>query len=112
MPGSGREGRGTVGLSAMWGQVILGKYRVTRLLDEGGMCKVYLARQTNPERDVAITVLKAAMQNHPRAVEFFRREIHITSRFQHPHAVAYLDSTGGQTQNPVLVMEYLRGSDL
>jgi serine/threonine-protein kinase len=61
---------------------------------------------------VAIKVLKEAMQSRPRAVEFFRREIHIMSRFQHPHAVTYLDSTGGQTHNPVLVMEYLRGTDL
>ena len=76
------------------------------------MCKVFLARQTNPERDVAIKVLKEAMESHPKAVEHFRREIHIMSRFQHPHAVAYVDSTGGQTQAPVLVMEYLRGTDL
>ncbi len=93
-------------------QVILGKYKITRLLDEGGMCKVFLARQTSPERDVAVKMLKESMESHPRAVEFFRREIHIMSRFQHPHAVAYLDSSGGQTQNPVLVMEYLRGNDL
>src|SRR5579872_1967205 len=96
----------------MWGQVILGKYKVTRQLDEGGMCKVFLARQANPERDVAVKVLKDAMLAHPRAVEHFRREIHIMSRFQHPHAVAYIDSTGGQTQSPALVMEYLRGTDL
>jgi serine/threonine-protein kinase len=96
----------------MWGQVILGKYKVTRQLDEGGMCKVFLARQANPERDVAIKVLKESMQSHPKAVEHFRREIHIMSRFQHPHAVAYIDSTGGQTQSPALVMEYLRGTDL
>src|SRR5436309_1802905 len=96
----------------MWGQVYLNKYKVTRLLDEGGMCKVFLARQTQPDLDVAVKVLKESMQDHPRAVEHFRREIHIMSRFQHPHAVAYLDSTGGQTQDPVLVMEYLRGTDL
>src|SRR5437868_12717817 len=89
-----REERRPVGLSAMWGQVILGKYKVTRLLDEGGMCKVFLARQTSPERDVAVKMLKEPMQSHPRAAEFFRREIHIMSRFQHPHAVTYIDSTG------------------
>src|SRR5437588_589171 len=44
----------------MLGQVILGKYKVIRLLDEGGMSKVYLGRQMDQNRDVVIKVLKAA----------------------------------------------------
>ncbi len=37
----------------MIGQLILGKYRVSRALDEGGMSKIFLARQAEPARDVA-----------------------------------------------------------
>jgi serine/threonine-protein kinase len=95
----------------MLGEVLLGKYKVSRLLDEGGMSKIYLARQTQPARDVVVKVLKEEFLGQSRAREHFRREIYITARFHHPYAVAYYDSSdiaGG----PLLVMEYLRGIDL
>ncbi len=96
----------------MLGQVLLGKYKVTRLLDEGGMSKIYLARQTIPNREVAVKVLKEPMRANHKALQHFRREIHIMSRFQHPGAVAYYDAAPSDAAGPVLVMEYLRGTDL
>ena len=35
----------------MIGQVVLGKYKVLRALDQGGMSKIYLARQLGQDRD-------------------------------------------------------------
>jgi serine/threonine-protein kinase len=96
----------------MLGQLVLGKYRVTRLLDEGGMSKIYLARQLDPARDVVVKVLKEALAAQPKTVEHFRREIHITSRFHHPNAVACYDSDTKGPHGPLLVLEYLRGVDL
>ncbi len=96
----------------MLGQVLLEKYKVARLLDEGGMSKIYLAHQTNPNREVVVKVLKEALRGNHKAVEHFRREIHIMSRFQHPNAVAYIDAAPSEASNPILVMEYLRGTDL
>jgi eukaryotic-like serine/threonine-protein kinase len=96
----------------MQGHVFLGKYKVTRLLDEGGMSKIYLAHQIIPNRDVVVKVLKEEMRNNTKAQEHFRREIHIMSRFQHANAVAYYDSASNDAAGPVLVMEYLRGTDL
>jgi serine/threonine-protein kinase len=96
----------------MLGQLLLGKYRVTRLLDEGGMSKVYLARQATPAREAVVKVLKPHLLAQPKAREHFRREIHIISRFQHPHAVAFYDSAPNDPRGPILVMEYLRGVDL
>jgi serine/threonine-protein kinase len=98
--------------ATMVGQEILGKYKISRLLDEGGMSKVYLARQATPARDVVVKVLKEQMLSVPRAREHFRREIHILARFRHPHAVAYYDSAPNDPSGPLLVMEYLRGADL
>jgi serine/threonine-protein kinase len=98
--------------AAMVGQVVLQKYKIIRLLDEGGMSSIYLARQLAPDREAVVKVLKDALQNHPRAQEHFRREIHILSRFSHPHAVAYYDSAPNDPGGPILVMEYLRGVDL
>ncbi len=96
----------------MLGELVLGKYQVTRALDEGGMSKIYLAHQSSPARDVVVKVLKAPLRAQPKAVEHFRREVHILSRFAHPHAVAYCDSSTGDARGPILVMEHLRGIDL
>jgi serine/threonine-protein kinase len=96
----------------MLGELVLGKYRVTRQLDEGGMSRVYLARQEAPARDAVVKVLKEQLRAQPRVREHFRREIYIMSRFRHPHAVAYYDSSANDPRGPILVMEYLRGVDL
>jgi serine/threonine-protein kinase len=96
----------------MLGQVLLDKYRVNRPLDEGGMSKLYLARQLDQPRDVVVKVLKEPLRAQPKTVEHFRREIHITSRFQHPNSVAVFDSMPKSPYGPVLIMEYLRGVDL
>jgi serine/threonine-protein kinase len=96
----------------MLGQVVLGKYRVSRLLDEGGMSKIYVARQTEPARDVVVKVLKESLRDQIKVVEHFRREIHITSRFHHPYAVACFDSSTNDHAGPLMVLEYLRGIDL
>jgi serine/threonine-protein kinase len=97
----------------MLGQLILGKYKVMRPLDEGGMSKLYLARQQDLARDVVVKVLKDQLRAQAKTVEHFRREIYITARFNHPHAVAGYDfSTSEKNGGPLLVMEYLRGVDL
>jgi eukaryotic-like serine/threonine-protein kinase len=96
----------------MMGQMVLGKYKITRQLDEGGMSKVYLARQIAPVREVVVKVLKDHLLAQPKAREHFRREIHIMARFNHPNAVAYFDGDPNDAAGPILVMEYLRGIDL
>jgi serine/threonine-protein kinase len=93
-------------------QVYLGRYKVTRQLDQGGMSRIYLARDGMSNRDVVVKVLRPEFLNVSKSCEHFRREIHIMSRFEHPHAVGYLDSAPNDPGGPVLVMEYLRGVDL
>ncbi|MFO0880437.1 MAG: serine/threonine-protein kinase [Gemmataceae bacterium] len=96
----------------MLGQLLLGKYRVLRQLDEGGMSKIYLARQDNPGRDVIVKVLKEPLRVQTKAVEHFRREIYIMSRFHHPNSVEVYDSATRGPHGPLMVMEYLRGVDM
>lgn len=96
----------------MLGELLLGKYKVTRALDEGGMSKLYVARQQDRLREAAVKVLKEPLRKQAKACEHFRREIHILSRFHHPHAVGYYDSLVSEVYGPILIMEYLRGVDL
>jgi serine/threonine protein kinase len=96
----------------MPGHLVLGKYRLVGLLNEGGLCEIYLARDTTQPRDVAVKLLRESMLNHTTAREHFRREIHIMSRFEHPNAVTFYDADPKAVPSPILVMEYLRGYDL
>jgi eukaryotic-like serine/threonine-protein kinase len=98
--------------TTMLGQLLLGKYKVTRQLDEGGMSKIYLARQENPSREVVVKVLKEPLRAQTKAVEHFRREIYIMSRFKHPNSVEVYDSESKGPHGAFMVMEYLRGIDL
>jgi len=95
----------------MIGQVLLKRYKVLRLLGEGGMSRVYLGTQLDQVREVAIKVLREDLATQPKLREHFHREIFITSSFQHPHSVTFLDADG-EARQPFLVMEYLRGVDL
>jgi serine/threonine-protein kinase len=93
-------------------QLFLDKYRVVRLLAEGGMSNVYLARDVAGNRDVVVKVLKEELLKSTTAVEHFRREVHILRRFRHPNVVAVIDAAPRHPQGPVLVLEYVRGTDL
>jgi len=61
-------------------QVLLGKYKVIRQLDQGGMSFLYLGKQLETNREVVIKVLQPELAN-TKSREHFRREIHIMSRF-------------------------------
>jgi serine/threonine-protein kinase len=95
----------------MIGQVLLKRYKILRLLDEGGMSRVYLGVRLDQPCEVAVKVLRDNLATQPKIREHFRREAYILSSFRHPHAVAFLDADNDAKQ-PFLVMEYLRGVDL
>lgn len=91
------------------GEVIDGRYELLALLGEGGMGRVYLARQTAVGRAVAVKVVKA---DGAMAAARFRREALACSRLTSPHTVALVDYgllAGGA---PYMVTEILRGESL
>src|SRR6186997_2799044 len=89
----------------------LGKYRVVRLVGEGGMGAVYEGIHLEIGKRVAIKTMSPALAANSDARARFLREAQLTSRVRHPHAVDVTDvgSEGGQT---FLVMELLDGEDL
>lgn len=94
-----------------------GKYQILRLVGEGATGQVYLARQKNTERKVAIKVLKIADE---RARKRFLQEVRITSRINHRNIITIYDAdeevfhAGLPDEHTCLymVMEYLDGAPL
>src|SRR5439155_22298363 len=96
----------------MIGRVFLGRYETTRLLGEGGMGRVYLARQLDLGRQVVVKVMHDHIAADPKFCERFQRETLLMARFQHPFAVTLYDASLNDPQGPCIVMEYLRGITL
>lgn len=96
----------------MIGRVFLNRYEAIRLLGEGGMGKVYLAKQQDLGRQVVVKVMHDCVANDPVFCERFQRETLLMARFQHPYAVTLYDASPNDPQGPCIVMEYIRGITL
>jgi serine/threonine protein kinase len=97
------------------GEVLDGKYRVEKLLGEGGMGAVYLATHLGTERPVAVKVIAPQFMQHDEFVERFRREARAAGRLRHPNVVDVTDfgfALVGKDEMAYLVMEFLDGFTL
>jgi serine/threonine-protein kinase len=94
------------------GEVIEGKYRIVRLIGEGGMGAVYEGENVRINRRVAIKVLHAAFAGNADVVKRFEREAQAAGRIGNDHILEVLDL--GQLSNGDLfmVMEFLDGEAL
>src|SRR3954464_13506567 len=96
----------------MVGRVFMGRYEILRLLGEGGMGRVYLARQLDLGRQVVVKVMHDHIAVDATFRERFQRETLLMARFQHPYAVTLYDASLNDPQGPCIVMEYIRGVTL
>lgn len=94
----------------MIGRIFMGRYETVRLLGEGGMGKVYLARQLDLGRQVVVKVMHEHVAAEPKFRDRFQRETLLMARFAHPYAVTLYDAS--LTDGPCIVMEYIRGVNL
>src|SRR5438477_1459939 len=97
------------------GQILDDKYRLERLLGQGGMGAVYLATHLGTERYVALKLIAPQFMRNEEFVERFRREARAAGRLRHPNVVYVTDfgfSTSGAERVAYLVMEYLDGCTL
>ena len=93
------------------GHVIASKYRLDRVLGEGGMGAVWLARNEVLDVDVAVKLIR-----HDRATEEasqrLLQEARATARIGHPSIVRIFDYGESERGDPFIVMELLRGEPL
>ena len=86
------------------------RYRIERLLGEGGMATVYLAEDLKHHRKVAVKVLRPALAAVLGA-ERFLREIEVTANLRHPHILPLHDS-GAVEDLLYYVMPQVEGESL
>jgi serine/threonine protein kinase len=89
------------------GKVLSDRYQIERLLDEGGMGKVYLAQHLLMHKRFAIKVLHASRS--PEAVVRFEREAMAASHIDHPNVAAATDFGKCDDGCFFLVLEYVEG---
>ena len=76
--GTGREPRQPVGHKGMVGRIFLGRYEALKVLGEGGMGRVYLARQIDLGRQVVVKVMHDHLASDPLFCERYYRNLSLT----------------------------------
>jgi eukaryotic-like serine/threonine-protein kinase len=94
------------------GQVISGKYKLLRLLGDGGMGSVFEAEHLTLGTHVAIKVLHGELARRPGIAERFLQEARVSAQIKSPHVVQVVDVDRTPDGVAYLVMELLQGEPL
>jgi serine/threonine protein kinase/formylglycine-generating enzyme required for sulfatase activity len=90
----------------------VGRYRIERLLGKGGFGSVFLARDEQLDRPVAVKVPHANRVLRPEDAELYLAEARAVASLEHPHIVPVYD-VGSTAEIPFfLVSKYVEGADL
>jgi eukaryotic-like serine/threonine-protein kinase len=94
------------------GDTLAGKYRIERLLGQGGMGMVVAARHVDLDEMVALKFVLPDVVHNPEIVARFMREGRAAVKIKSEHVARVFDVGRLDNGAPYLVMEYLKGSDL
>jgi uncharacterized protein (TIGR03067 family) len=89
----------------------LGRYRILRPLGRGGMGAVYLAQDTELDRQVALKVPHIAADDGSDVLQRFYREARAAATLRHPNICPLFD-IGEFEGTPFLTMAYIEGKPL
>ena len=89
-----------------------GRYEIVKLIGEGGMGRVFQARQVSMNRMVALKLLRAQLATDDHLLARFQQEAHAVSKLRHPNTIIVYDY--GKTEDGYLfiAMELLGGRSL
>ncbi len=104
--------RGGVVDSAPGDPPSIGRYRILRRLGQGGFGRVYLARDDDLDRSVAIKVPNPERVAGPADVESYLAEARALAKLDHPHIVPVYDVGRADDGLCFVVSKYVDGSDL
>src|SRR3954465_15015384 len=89
----------------------INRYTLVDMIGQGGMGRVYLARDTRLNRSVALKILSPERMNNPRAIARFQREARVGAQLQHENLVRIYDE-GESNGKCYLVMEFIEGKNI
>jgi len=102
------------GTDPLLGQILGGKFRVVKLLGEGGMGAVYEGEQQlgTKARRVAIKTLHKELSSDPSIQARFQREVSTIAELEHPNTIQVYDFGSTPEGQLYLVMEFVQGKSL
>ncbi len=100
------------GVEALVGSVLSGRYKIERVLGEGGMGAVYQAEHMLMHKRVALKVLHPEMTRMPEVVSRFEREAMAAAHIDHPNVAAATDFGKLDDGSFFLVLEFIEGKSL
>src|SRR5580692_6702568 len=99
-------------IAVLPGDVLAGKFRVERVLGQGGMGVVVAAHHLQLDERVALKFLLPDALDNAEAVARFAREARAAVKIKSDHVARVTDVGQLESGAPYMVMEYLDGSDL
>jgi len=101
-------------VSELNGEIIDGRYQLTRVVGSGGMATIYAAIDLRLDRQVAVKVMHSHLAQDEQFVSRFIREAKAAASLSHPNIVAVLDQGWNQGGAPCvfIVMELIEGATL
>ena len=94
------------------GTIIADRFEIESFLAAGGMAQVYVARQMNVDRKVALKVLSPMFSMNPGVVMRFFREAKVIANLAHPNTVHLFDLGETPDKRLFIAMELLDGEEL
>ena len=97
--------------TALIGQTIAGRFKITGFIGEGAMASVYRGVQEQEPRDVAVKIMHPHLARDATFLGRFRREAKAASLLKHPNTVHIIDY-GDDRGHVYIAMELIAGQDL
>jgi eukaryotic-like serine/threonine-protein kinase len=103
------------------GDLLVDRFRITRFLARGGMGEVYEAEDVELHERVALKSIRSELLNDGRALDRFKREVHLARKVTHPNVCRIFDLfrepsivVAGRSRSPMIfvAMELLEGETL
>jgi len=94
------------------GSIVAGKYRIDRILAEGGMGVVVAATHLHLDQAVALKFLRRDVSAELDALARFTREARAAAQLRSEHVAHVLDAGVTEDGTPYMAMEYLEGQSL
>jgi eukaryotic-like serine/threonine-protein kinase len=98
------------------GTLLARRFKIVRFIAQGGMGELYEAEDLELHESLAIKTLRPEILRQPKAIERFKREVHLARKVTHPNVCRvfdlFRDRPEGKTEIVFITMEFLKGETL